>query len=211
IKENWDVLTPFATGHSDFKEDYWSAQWTGTIHPPVTGMYTFYLYHDGKVSLVLDDEVVIDGAVATENLEEDSVQVWLEAGENVNLRLEYDHYDHLARVELDWRFSIVERYTVPFSKNYPRENLSRDEDGVVLFPNPTPDPIVYIYMDPEIYSETQLEIHVMDADGRFLRSISGVLDNGIYPLSVSDLSDGFYYLKVIYGKNIKTLKLVKFR
>lgn len=209
IKENWDVLNPFPQDKPPFPNDNWSAQWTGTIHPPVTGLYTFYLLHDGKVTLELGDTVLYDNVISPVDTQEDTVQVWLNAGENLDLRLEYDHYEYLARVELDWSFSIVERHSVPFAKNYPRENLRQDEDGIVLFPNPGNDLVVYLYMDPETYTESSLEIQIIDNSGRYIRTESAQMDNGIYTLSVSDLSAGLYFFRVVYSGGEKTLKFIK--
>ncbi len=209
VKENWDVLHPFLNINPPFPEDYYSAQWTGTIHPPVTGMYTFYLFHDGMVSLELDGEMLIENSVANDLLGEDTIQVWLEAGGNLELKLEYEHYDRISRVELDWSFSIVDRYNVPFSKKYPRENLNLDEDGIMVFPNPTPDPIVYLYFDPEKYPATHMTVQIFDDVGRFCRSDEAELEKGIYPLSVSDFPDGLYYLRISIGDQEKTLKFIK--
>ncbi len=210
IQENWDVLGPFPFDKPPFPEEYWSAEWTGPIHPPASGYYTFYLFHDGKVTLTVGDSILIEEVVSAGDLQEDTARVWLNAGENLDLRLEYDHHTYLSRVELDWQFSIVKRHPVPFAKNYPVDNLVKDEDGIVLFPNPTSDPVVYIYLNPQTYAQSELGIKVFDSNGRLCKSFVADLDNGIYPLSVSDLNDGLYYLTIIYGMEEKSLKFIKY-
>lgn len=209
IRENWDVLNPFFDVKPPFPTDYWSAQWTGAIHPPVTGLYTFYLFHDGKVSLFLEDSLLLDNSLSAHDVQEDTIQVWLNGGEHLDLRLEYDHHEYVARVQLDWSFSIIDRYTIPFSKFYPKENLEKDDDGIALFPNPTQDPIVYLYINPESYNQSSIDIQIFDSNGRLYDSFAADLDNGIYPLSVSELSSGLYYLNVRYGEKDKTLKFIK--
>ena len=210
INENWDVLHPYPQDtNPPFPSDYYSGQWTGAIHPPVTGAYTFYLYHDGKVSFYLDGVPLLENSLSAHDTQEDTIQVWLDRGANVDLRLEYDHHEYIARVELDWSFSIIGRHTVPFSKNYPKDNLEEDDDGVVLFPNPTREPIIYVYINPEVYGETPIHLLLFDSNGRLHQSFGAELENGIYPLSVSSLPSGMYFLRITYGSREKTMKFIK--
>jgi len=78
-----------------------SAKWTGTLTPPVTGTYTFGLTSDDGSRLIINDQQVIDNwrdqAPNTE-----TAQVALTAGQPVQIEVDYYQGGGGAMVNLGW-------------------------------------------------------------------------------------------------------------
>ena len=98
VAANWRDLPP-APG---VNANRWSARWTGTITPPVTGEYTFSLTSDDGSRLTVDGVRVIDNwrdqAPTTQ-----TGKVTLGAGQAVSI--EVDFYQNAGRdsISLGWR------------------------------------------------------------------------------------------------------------
>ena len=81
--------------------DNFSARWTGTVTPPATGNFTFYLlvYDGGRVWL--DGQLVIDDWAWDEG-EEASLPIALTGGQSYDLKVEYFEGSGSARAHLSW-------------------------------------------------------------------------------------------------------------
>lgn len=79
----------------------WSARWTGTLTPPITGAYTFGLTSDDGSRLLINGQQVIDNwrdqAANTE-----TAQVQLTAGTPVQIEVDYYQAGGDATVNLGW-------------------------------------------------------------------------------------------------------------
>ncbi len=212
IKENWDILNPFPWDNPPFPDDYWSARWEGSIVAPVSDLYTFYLFHDGRVSLRLGDTLLIDRVLADTDLQEDTAQIWLNAGDSLPIRLEYDHYLYLARVELDWSYSIVPRHTVQFTRpevELPYADALAVEDKIVLFPNPSNTETAYLYFSLLIYDQRPVNIKIFDNLGQLWQTKDDMVKRAVMPISIAKLPPGFYFFQITAGDEKIVLKFIK--
>ena len=222
IKENWDVLSPFWHDGDLFPSDSFSVIWRGTLLAPVTDQYTFYLRHDSKVRLQLGEQVLIAGSEAPRNqVIEDSVTVWLDRGDSLYLEVDYTHYEHVARVELDWKYSIVDREVVPFSAPSIPDLSGKASGAVLIFPNPVEDDKIYLCVDPAANVGDDFRVEIFDLRGRrYLRkpfrnhepeSISYLPDGfDRYEVSAADLGPGVYILRVRSGDAEYFQRFVKY-
>lgn len=214
INENWDILSPYPWDNPPFPEDYFSATWEGSIVAPVSDMYHFFLFHDSKASLEVGGNLLIDGSVANSPLQEDTVQVWLNGGDSLHLKVSYDHYTYISRVELDWQYSIVDRQKVKFSAfnppvSAPNPFISDDEDGVILFPNPTDRETVNLLIDLVRYPNKEYRISVYDNLGRLMLVQNGKVNQAQIPMDVSNFPAGIYSFQVQIGTNASFIKFLK--
>lgn len=217
VKQNWDVRSPLPYDSPAYPADYWSARWEWTTLAPVSDLYTFYLYHDSKVSLIVDGSLLINQAIASGNLQTDTVQMWFNAGDSLNFQLDYDHYTYLARVELDWSYSLVDRHPVPFSvpitstasRLQGKEEPSDKEGQIFLFPNPGRYQSVNLCIDPEWYKDQALEVEVFDRLGRKWYSYTGRVEQSITQIPIEDLPSGIYLFRVKVGEEEKVMKFLR--
>jgi hypothetical protein len=96
INFDWGTGTPI-TG---FGADNFSARWTGTLTPTVSGTYTLYTQTDDGTRLYINDTLLIDqwsGASSTR-----SVAYSFTAGTGYNVRLEYFEQTGSAYAKLLW-------------------------------------------------------------------------------------------------------------
>ncbi len=94
------------------RRNQWSARWTGRLVPPVTGRYTLgVLCTDGGFRLYIDDDLVISrwGQGLGEHKDisrgadyEGDVEVDLEAGKPVAVRLEFYKIANKSALRLEW-------------------------------------------------------------------------------------------------------------
>jgi hypothetical protein len=81
--------------------DYYSVRWTGTVLPPVTGLYTFHTLSDDGVMLWVNGQQLVSNWTshsATEN----SGSITLTGGQRVIIRLDYQQLAGDAVIGLSW-------------------------------------------------------------------------------------------------------------
>ena len=85
-----------------------SIRWTGKLRPTVSGNYTFSFSYDDGCRLSLDGKVLIDkwrsGGISI-----DTVNIYLEAGKDYNLKAEYYDDRDYALARLQWRVPEIEK------------------------------------------------------------------------------------------------------
>ncbi len=212
IKENWDIKNPYPWDNPPFPDDYWSARWEGSILAPVSDLYTFYLFHDGRVSLTIGDTLLLDRVLSATDLQEDTVQLWLNAGDSLPLILDYDHHNYLARVELDWSYSIVPRRVVEFTQpeiELPTVDTFSVKDGIVLFPNPSDAETAYLYFKLQTFDQRPINVRVFDNLGRLWTTMDDTVKSAVIPISIAKLPPGFYYFWITAGEEKIVLKYIK--
>ena len=209
VDENWDSKSPYDLAKPPFPDDYWSARWEGGLIAPVSDWYTFFVYHDGRVRLQVGDRMLLD-ARSEEGLQEDTVRVWLEQGDSLGLVLDYDHLEGMARVRLDWQYSLVERQLLPFSIPFvPFEETDGEVAApIILFPNPSQGAVTYLYFDPEVYLGTEIEVKILDPGGRVCFQREGVVENALMTLFLDHLEPYLYFVQVRTGEEVHWLKLI---
>lgn len=212
IKENWDITNPYIWAQPPFPDDYWSARWEGSAIVPASELYTFYLFHDSRASLWINGNLLIDHS-EVDYLRDDTAQIWLNGGDSISIVVEYDHFEYVARVELDWSYSIVARHNLSFSSSdsafNSRPPITLDEGGAILYPNPTDQNVVYLYLDPSVYQGTEYAIQLIDPLANVLRLETGIAGDAPMPFSVENLSPGLYLFRVIVGEKEKVMRFLK--
>ena len=80
----------------------WSARWTATLTPPLTGTYTFSLTSDDGSRLFIDGKRVVDGWVPQASTTR-TASVALTAGQPVRLQVEYFETGGGSSLRLGWK------------------------------------------------------------------------------------------------------------
>jgi beta-glucosidase len=107
----------------------WSARWTGTLTPPVSGTYTFSLTSDDGSRLYINNQLLIDNwrdqATTTE-----TASIQLTAGQPYAIRVEYYQNGGASNVALGW--SIPGQENTLLSQAV---ELARSSDVAIVFVN----------------------------------------------------------------------------
>lgn len=96
IDHTWDASPVDGVG-----ADRFSARFTGTLHVPATGTYTFAVDSDDGMRLSIGDALVIDDWRG-HFPERHTATIELTAGDDVNVRLDYFELDLGAKLRLAW-------------------------------------------------------------------------------------------------------------
>ncbi len=210
IKENWDIVSPF-WWDQQFPQTNWSTRWTGWIYAPVSDTYSFFLRHDGKVALSFDSVLVHQNTFPWPIVGIDTFQVDLEGGRLYWLRLDYDHGRDVARVELDWEYSIVERHTVPFMKPSPivPPVIPFDYGDIVLFPNPVTGESVNFWVDPNNFGSAAVTVRIYDLSGKLCYQQVGRPSDGMQTLTMAGFAPGIYVARITVGIREQVVRLMK--
>ncbi len=116
---NFDWATAIPSGTAITNADYFSVVWTGQIEPAFTEPYVFYLTADDSATLWINDQVVCHRSFPQSGNPPVIGQIKLEAGQKVNIRLEYSEQTSSARVKLEWASASLPREVVPPARLYP--------------------------------------------------------------------------------------------
>ncbi|MEQ1742860.1 MAG: putative baseplate assembly protein [Candidatus Nitrotoga sp.] len=99
--------------------DTFSVRWSGWVHAPITGGYTFYTTSDDGVRLWVDNQLLINNWTdhgATEN----SGGITLTAGKKYDIKLEYYENGGAATIKLLWAPPGQAKQIIPQERLYPR-------------------------------------------------------------------------------------------
>ncbi len=199
IDENWDVVSPYRW-QADFPDDSFSVKWTGELVAPISALYTFEILHDSRVTLILDDEIIIDGAVDDSGIREPTtVSAPLTGGRAYSFQLFYEHFRDWARVRAAWSYSVVENELIPASqfqeKVITSDTIFLEEfDDVTIFPNPVDDGKLNLLFDG--WLRTQPTILIYDTTGKTIGKWNTFNLSDQLILEVSNLPPGVYFLEI---------------
>lgn len=98
--------------------DTFSIAWSGQIEPEFSGFYTFYVTADDGARLWVNDQMVVCRTSAAAGPEIRG-QMQLQAGQRVNVRLEYIEQTGSASVKLEWSCGSRAREVIPTARMYP--------------------------------------------------------------------------------------------
>ena len=116
INFNFGSTIPPGTGITH--ADSYSIVWSGQVDPEFNSLYTFYVTADDGARLWINDQLVVCRTfVATDP--EMRGQVQLQAGQRVNIRLEYIELTGNASVKLEWSCGSRAREVIPQARLYP--------------------------------------------------------------------------------------------
>ena len=93
--------------------DHFRIEWSGAVHVPLTGYWTFFLSSDDGATLFIDDRAVVTNP-GNAPLQEGLVHLRLHEGDHA-LRLAYSEETGNAGVKLEWEGPEVARQIVPAS------------------------------------------------------------------------------------------------
>lgn len=99
--------------------DTFSVRWSGWVHAPVSGGYTFYTTSDDGVRLWVDNQLIISNWTdhgATEN----SGGITLTGGKKYDIRLEYYENGGAATIKLSWAPPGQAKQIIPMERLHPR-------------------------------------------------------------------------------------------
>ena len=115
---NFNFGTAIPSGTAITNADTFSIAWSGQIEPEFTALYTFYVTADDGARLWVNDQMVVCRTFAAAGPEMRG-QVQLQAGQRVNIRLEYIEQTGSASVRLEWSCASRAREVIPTARLYP--------------------------------------------------------------------------------------------
>ena len=212
INDNWDVGSPYFWS-TDFPRDEYSGLYRGILVPPIDAEYTFHVLHDGLVSLMIGDSLVLDNSESDWSMQETSdVTLTLKGGVRYNLSLFYQHFSWVSRVQLLWSFGPVHRELVP-GQHFEKGWLTTGVDTVIpnavmlVYPNPNKEEILYI--DWKLNRREQYHARIFDDRGSMVREQVLVISDGRSQIDIADLTSGVYILEILTGKETISEKFVR--
>ena len=108
-KETWLNFEPSNQAPDPFIPDApVSARWTGPLRPPVSGEYVLSLQTDAGSRLWLDGNLLVD-AWREHAVQTDTVRVFMEAGRDYQLKVEFYDVRDYSLARLSWRMPAVDR------------------------------------------------------------------------------------------------------
>lgn len=115
VNFTWGYGSPGAAVNTN----YFSARWTGSVEPPVSGSYTFSTVSDDGVRLWVNNALVIDNWTDHGSTTNNSPSVALTAGVRCNIRMEYYEKGGAAVARLLWTFPGQAQQIIPQGRLYP--------------------------------------------------------------------------------------------
>ena len=114
IDFNWGTASPLA----GIPVDRFTVRWRGQIEARYTGSYTFFTTSDDGVRLWVNNRLIIDNwTVHAPTVDQGSIT--LQAGQKVDIRLDYYENTGGAVIKLEWQSARQAREVVPASQLYP--------------------------------------------------------------------------------------------
>lgn len=133
VNFNWGAGSP----HPQIGADTFSVRWTGWVHAPVTGTYTFYTTSDDGVRLWVNNQLLINNWT-NHSVTENSGTIALTAGSKYDIRLEFYENTGNAVITLSWlRPDQRSKQIIPQARLYPRNIHTLHLDAV--YPQIVPD------------------------------------------------------------------------
>lgn len=142
--------------------DGFAVRWTGRIVPAVSGQHTFRITGDDGVRLWINGVLVIDSWTPSASRTLESAPVLLEAGAQINLRVDYGDFAGNASMILEWStpgssgfsslpFMLLRPFRTPFTIAAPGTYVGNWEST-----NPDQDVIVVDTSGPVIVARSQI-------------------------------------------------------
>jgi autotransporter-associated beta strand protein len=115
---NFDWGTAVPAGTALTSGDTFSVAWSGQLEPEFSELFTFYVTADEGARLWVNDQLLVARTVSAA-FPEMRGQARLQAGERVNVRLEYMEQTGSAKVKLEWSCASRAREVIPTERLYP--------------------------------------------------------------------------------------------
>lgn len=101
--------------------DTFSVRWRGWLQIPESGNYSFFVKADDGVRLWLGGQLLINQWQVQGATEYDATLFELQAGQKLDLRLEYFENGGAALIQLRWQGPGIAKQIIPQSRLYPRD------------------------------------------------------------------------------------------
>ncbi len=115
VNFDWGSGSP----HASIGADTFSARWTGWLHAPVSGTFTFYTSSDDGVRLWVNNQLLINNWT-NHGVTENSGSISLTAGKKYDIKLEFYENTGAAVIKLSWAYSGQSKQIIPQLRLYPR-------------------------------------------------------------------------------------------
>lgn len=125
VNFNWETGSP----HPQIGADTFSVRWTGWVHAPVTGVYTFYTTSDDGVRLWVNNQLLINNWT-NHGVTENNGSISLTAGKKYDIRLEFYENTGAALITLSWLPPGQSKQIIPQTRLYPRNIHTLHLDAV---------------------------------------------------------------------------------
>ena len=201
INETWADVSPGC----GIAKDFWNARWQGQIEPLFSELYTFYLTVNDMGRVWINNQLVIDGWVASSSGKTIAGTIALTAGQTVPIRVDFAEKAGDAKVKLEWSCASNPREVVPQSQLYPQTLINGISDAGVaafkLYPNPAIDRITILTGQNKVES-----IRIIDLTGRTVYTDSeSFVGTKSFTLQ---LEKGIYLVTMTGSKPFETKKLI---
>ena len=123
VNFNWGYGSPGAA----ITTNNFSARWTGSVHAPVSGNYTFSTVSDDGVRLWVDDVLVINNWTDHGSTTNNSHPVALVAGARYNIKMEYYENSGAAVAKLMWTYPGQSQHPIPQARLFPSSAVTEPE------------------------------------------------------------------------------------
>ena len=155
----------WASGSPDptIGDDTFSVRWTGWVHAPITGNYTFHTSSDDGVRLWVNNQLCInnwtDHAVTP-----NSGTISLTVGQKYDIKLEFYENTGAAVIKLAWQYPGQTKQIIPQGRLYPRHIHTLHLDA--MYPQIVPGSWLVLSI-PEYQELYQVETVAEDARASF--------------------------------------------
>ena len=149
--------------NSSIGANTFSVRWTGTVHTPANGTYTFFTLSDDGVRLWVNDQLIIDNWTnhpATEN----SGTITLGANQKYDIKLEFYENGGAAVIKLFWAYPGQGKQIIPTTRLNPRNVYPLHLD--TTYPQIVPDSWLVLSV-PEYQELYQVETSTEDSRASF--------------------------------------------
>ncbi len=188
IDEKWADVGPGC----GIAKDFWNVRWEGKIEPLYTETYTFYLTVNDMGRLWINNQLVIDGWVATSSGKTITGTIALTAGQKVPIKVDFAEKTGDAYIKFEWSCTSNPREVVPASQLYPLKVTDGISQIVVEDFNIYPNPATYqLTVNSGRFNID--EIAIMDIQGRVVY-VDNKPFSGIRTIDIS-LEKGVYFIR----------------
>jgi hypothetical protein len=112
-----DPQVDFAWGEDspapEIAPDQFSVRWTGQVEAPATADVTFHTLSDDGIRLWVNDQLLVDNWTDHGPTWDDSVPIFLTAGQRYTLTLEYYENGGSAEAHLEWSSPSMPQQVIP--------------------------------------------------------------------------------------------------
>ena len=201
IDEVWTNISPGC----NIGKDFWNVRWQGQIEALYSELYTFYLTVNDMGRVWINNQLVVDGWLATSAGKTITGTIALTAGEKVPIKVDFAQKVGDAKGKLEWSSVSNPREVIPQYQLFPSTIINGISDAGVanfnVYPNPASDKVTVNTGQRHVES-----IRIIDLTGRTVYASSESFA-GTKSFNLS-LEKGVYLVKLKGNSPFATQKLI---